>query len=821
MVPVIYLFEHGHIDLEWIKRAGVYSDYIKGIINNVITTLRSDDDRRYILGQPLVVADALNSPEFTGDRFSYSRNLSELLTDAFINYDKSVKPGNSLLESLKDLVLDDRVILTGGMRVQPDLNMPCGESLVRQVLIGKKRIRKVFGKDVKVGWNIDSFGHSNNLPQILKKAGFNAYVAWRGIPEYYKSGSEVKSTPTEFYWKGLNGDEILTSFLASGYSIGRIPFPERLPDDYLSGHPGILKILNKCLKFFKFIPGILEKLNLKKTLKHFKHISLNDYLFIPLGSDFTEPHPRLKMILDFFKRKDYAVRHGDLNGYFKEVSDSDLPVLSGDFNPVFEGVYSCRSDFKIMNNEVEGKYRLAEILESMASSIGKEYDSDSLDSSLDLILLNHSHDTICGCCIDSVYLDAMNRFEKAESILDSLINHSSTFISDNVECNGNALILFNQLSWPRRGVVRTRVNSNGFFNLLDSNGMAVPYDFVNDDFIEFTSPTVPALGYHVIRIIPSSTPNPAASTSRTNFIQDELFSVGISDNGTLILNKGLRSYLSINDLVRSGGYSYEKSGASINGLSSVEFNVLHGNSFDKLLVRGFLGRDEVVQEVSLHGLPWIDFKTWIKHDGSISKVNAVFNGFKNSHFHRQIPYGELRTSGERAFPALNYVRLDDYSILNKGVVEHVLRDGCLELGLLRGSRVVSESLFFQGPSIPTPLALMRGLQSFDYAFCTGDAYRCGEEFNNPLFAVNINGSNGSLPKSYSFLDFNPGRLAVTAVKKAEVDDSLIYRLFNPTNHPESIQVNDYLLTDLLEENGESINELCVESFGIYTLKKLL
>ena len=116
---------------------------------------------------------------------------------------------------------------------------------------------------------------------------------------------------------------------------------------------------------------------------------------------------------------------------------------------------------------------------------------------------------------------------------------------------------------------------------------------------------------------------------------------------------------------------------------------------------------------------------------------------------------------------------------------------------------------------------MRGLQSFDYAFCAGDAYRCGEEFNNPLFPINVNGGNGSMPKSYSFLDFNPGRLAVTAVKKAEADNSLIYRLFNPTNHPESIQVNDYLLTDLLEENGVRVNDLRVEPFGIYTLKKLL
>ena len=60
------------------------------------------------------------------------------------------------------------------MWVEPDLNMPDGESLVRQLLVGKRWYKQAYGVDVRIGWNPDSFGYTWQLPQIYKKS-------WRGL----------------------------------------------------------------------------------------------------------------------------------------------------------------------------------------------------------------------------------------------------------------------------------------------------------------------------------------------------------------------------------------------------------------------------------------------------------------------------------------------------------------------------------------------------------------------------------------------------------------------------------------------------------------
>ncbi len=66
--------------------------------------------------------------------------------------------------------------MVGGMWVEPDLNMPDGESLVRQLLIGKRYFQSRFGVDVRIGWNPDSFGYNWQLPQIYKRSGVDYFV---------------------------------------------------------------------------------------------------------------------------------------------------------------------------------------------------------------------------------------------------------------------------------------------------------------------------------------------------------------------------------------------------------------------------------------------------------------------------------------------------------------------------------------------------------------------------------------------------------------------------------------------------------------------
>ena len=79
-----------------------------------------------------------------------------------------------LFRQIQQRVKEGRWEMVGGMWVEPDLNMPDGESLVRQLLVGKRYFQQKFGMDVNIGWNPDSFGYNWQLPQIYKKSGMNS-----------------------------------------------------------------------------------------------------------------------------------------------------------------------------------------------------------------------------------------------------------------------------------------------------------------------------------------------------------------------------------------------------------------------------------------------------------------------------------------------------------------------------------------------------------------------------------------------------------------------------------------------------------------------
>ena len=70
----------------------------------------------------------------------------------------------------------------GGWWVEPDCNIPAGESYVRQALYGQRYFAAKFGRKTAVGFNPDSFGHNAMLPQILKKSGLDYYVFMRPHP---------------------------------------------------------------------------------------------------------------------------------------------------------------------------------------------------------------------------------------------------------------------------------------------------------------------------------------------------------------------------------------------------------------------------------------------------------------------------------------------------------------------------------------------------------------------------------------------------------------------------------------------------------------
>src|SRR5271166_5159076 len=108
---------------------------------------------------------------------------------------------------IKRRIKEGRWEIVGGMWVEPDLNIPDGESTARSLLIGKRWFQKEYGVDVHIGWNPDSFGYNWQLPQIYKKSGVDYFVTQK------MAWNDTNQLPFKlFWWESPDGSKVLTYF---------------------------------------------------------------------------------------------------------------------------------------------------------------------------------------------------------------------------------------------------------------------------------------------------------------------------------------------------------------------------------------------------------------------------------------------------------------------------------------------------------------------------------------------------------------------------------------------------------------------------------
>ena len=116
-----------------------------------------------------------------------------------------------LFERIKALVKAGKWHIMGGWYLQPDCNMPAGESFVRQIRVGQRYFMEKFGVRPTVATNFDPFGHTVGLVQIIKKCGQDGYICMRPY------SSELSLPSEQFIWRGLDGSEIKAARSIGGY----------------------------------------------------------------------------------------------------------------------------------------------------------------------------------------------------------------------------------------------------------------------------------------------------------------------------------------------------------------------------------------------------------------------------------------------------------------------------------------------------------------------------------------------------------------------------------------------------------------------------
>lgn len=269
----------------------------------------------------------------------------------------------ALFRRIQELVRAGRWHIMGGWYLQPDCNMPSGESFVRQILAGRKYFRDKFGVQPTTAMNLDSFGHTRGLVQILQQAGYDSYLFMR--PD------EFPELPgRDFIWKGFNGSEVLTHKIEGGYNT-------------LLG-----KAREKIEAWLARNPEAETGLILWGVGNHGGGPSRADLRAIA----------ELAAVTDRF-----AVEHSSPERYFADLrrrKEAELPSFEGGLNPRFVGCYTSMIRIKMKHRQLENELFLTEKMCSAAASAGlMVYPSAELQESLQDLLTAQFHDILPGSSV--------------------------------------------------------------------------------------------------------------------------------------------------------------------------------------------------------------------------------------------------------------------------------------------------------------------------------------------------------------------------------------------------------------------------------------
>ncbi len=297
----------------------------------------------------------------------------------------------ALFEKIKQLVEEKRWRVMGGWYVQPDCNLPSGESLVRQIVVGKRYFLEKLATEPQTAVNLDPFGHTRGLVQILKRSGYTSYLFCRPKPN-------EKNLPAEdFVWVGYDGSEVL-AHVASGH--------------YNSERGKVGEKIGEWLK---------------------RHGRRETYLLLwGIGNHGGGPS---REDLDAIARLQeettgWEIVHGRPEDYFSalEGERTRLPRHEGDLNPWAVGCYTSMALVKQKHRRLENRYFSTEKIAAHAASQRLlDYPREELRAALEDLLFCAFHDILPGSAISEVEAYALQRMDHALEILSRV--HSRAFFA--------------------------------------------------------------------------------------------------------------------------------------------------------------------------------------------------------------------------------------------------------------------------------------------------------------------------------------------------------------------------------------------------------
>lgn len=391
-----------------------------------------------------------------------------------------------LFARIRERVAEGRWVNTGGWWVEPDCNLPSGESFARQGLYGQRYLQSRFGRPATVGMNVDPFGHAASLPQILRGHGLTSYVFLRPGPH------EAELPGTLFWWEAPDGSRVL------GY---------RIPYEY--GSP----------------PGPVDH-QTEKALAALDRGMGEAMVFYGVGNHGGGP---TRANIDSIHRYDAMGTFGELRmaspqDYVAAVRArgpaflDGLGVHHGDLQHHAPGCYSAHSGIKAWQQRAQHALLAAERWAAVvALQAGVTYPREDLSRAWHQVLLNQFHDVLPGSAIETAYDDARDQLGEATAIAKRVTTRAHNVLARQVDvpfvAGSQPVLVFNPHPWAVSSDVDLQYRVPGLRGLgvrvVDEAGRAVvaqptqPTSTTDDPSrgaVVFRA-GVPALGYRLYRVI--------------------------------------------------------------------------------------------------------------------------------------------------------------------------------------------------------------------------------------------------------------------------------------------------------------------------------
>lgn len=388
----VHIVNHTHWDREWYftsMDALVLSDQL---FSDAIDELKQHPEASFVLDGQLSILDDYVA--------LYPEKLSEIKT-----------------------LVANKQLFIGPWYTQSDAFFTSGESVLRNAMIGIFESKK-YGEYLPIGYLPDTFGFNAQIPLILKEAGLESVIMWRGL----HLNKHVKSP--YFKWASLNGKAQVTALnLPQGYGTGMLLEPTT---EYVDGR------LDPAVDFIKqYTDG---------------------EVLIPSGND------QLAIIHDFSNKVDqinqlgkYEYKISTYQDFLAYVNEQSLETYYGEFRePVLARVHktigSVRMDIKqaIFHLEDHLVQRI-EPLMVIADQIGIKLSNRLLMQAWKKVLESQAHDSLAGCVSDSVAEDIKHRLKEAQEICESIENTIMKQLADYLNLRSNEVLVMNPSPKPFAG----------------------------------------------------------------------------------------------------------------------------------------------------------------------------------------------------------------------------------------------------------------------------------------------------------------------------------------------------------------------------------